>query len=472
VEDFCIPAEKEFEEALGEGTTRRFSFPAPARAILERLKTEARSRGLWNLWLPKEFPQGAGLTNTEYAMLAEVTGRSTLAPEACNCSAPDTGNMEVLLRYGTDAQKAKWLAPLVQGTTRSAFLMTEPAVASSDAGNIECTFERAPGGGYIIHGTKWWSSGALDPRCSVAIVMGKVVESKAAGGRAAGGGGGAQKEGGSGEGGDGGGRKKHDQQTMLLMPMDAPGVRVKRALTVFGYDDAPHGHAEVELDRVQVGPEALLLGEGRGFEIAQGRLGPGRVHHCMRMVGLTERCLELAGDRAVEPRKGAFGQPVLGKLGVVRQRLAQGRASIEQSRLLVLECAQSLDADANQGNGEAEGGGGGGATTGPSSAVQRSGVKSLRTLQLVALIKATVPLSCERVIDGCLQLYGGEGVCQDQPLARAFAGARSLRLADGPDEVHEVVVARFELKAAELRRQKRATKAGLGYRQGAPHSRL
>ena len=413
VEEHCIPGEEEFERQLGEGERRWKRVPP----VMETLKCEARRRGLWNLWLPKEFPEGAGLSNAEYAVLAEVTGRSFLAPEACNCSAPDTGNMEVLLRYGTQAQKAAWLGPLLEGKARSAFLMTEPEVASSDAANVACKFMRLPSGGYKVQGRKWWSSGAIDPRCNVAIVLGKVVDETG-------------KE--VNEGGD-----RRSMQTMLLVPMNSPGVTILRALTVFGYDDAPHGHAEVLLENVEVGPEALLLGEGRGFEIAQGRLGPGRVHHCMRMVGLTERCLRLAAARATDPTKAAFGRPELGSLGVVRSQLAQARASVEMTRLLVLACAASLDSDAANRNT-------GGLQT-------RSGVKSVRSLQLVALIKAAVPRACERAIDHCLQIFGGAGVSQDTVLARAFVAARSLRLADGPDEVHDEVVARIELGAARHR---------------------
>eukprot|EP00616_Rhizochromulina_sp_CCMP1243_P009310 CAMPEP_0118979880 /NCGR_PEP_ID=MMETSP1173-20130426/26932_1 /TAXON_ID=1034831 /ORGANISM="Rhizochromulina marina cf, Strain CCMP1243" /LENGTH=419 /DNA_ID=CAMNT_0006930167 /DNA_START=19 /DNA_END=1275 /DNA_ORIENTATION=+ len=396
VNNHCIPAEGPFEEALGHGAQRWQAVPQ----IMEDLKAEARRRGLWNLWLPKEFPQGAGLTNAEYAVLAEITGRSLLAPEACNCSAPDTGNMEVLLRYGSAEQKQRWLEPLLNGEIRSAFLMTEPEVASSDATNIRCTFTREPDGGYTIQGRKWWSSGAMDPRCRIAVVMGTVV------------------------GKPGQEQSSHSKQTMLLMPMDLPGVKVLRPLQVFGYDDAPHGHAEVLLDSVRVGPEALLLGEGKGFEIAQGRLGPGRVHHCMRLVGAAERSLRVAAARAVDPRKSAFGQPVLGKLGVVRQQLARSRATIEQAKLLVMACAVALDQHSGQGS------------------------RPPRVRQLIALIKAAVPIACERAIDQCLQILGSEGVSQDSPVARALIAARTLRLADGPDEVHELVVARYELKAA------------------------
>mmetsp|Transcript_96449 Transcript_96449/g.274999 ORF Transcript_96449/g.274999 Transcript_96449/m.274999 type:complete len:441 (+) Transcript_96449:110-1432(+) len=400
----CIPSEELFEEQAGVGSERWTHVPP----VMEQLKEEARALGLWNLWLPKEFPQGAGLTNGEYAVLAEVTGRSLLAPEACNCSAPDTGNMEVLLRYGNNAQQAKWLEPILNGHIRSAFLMTEPAVASSDATNIACTFTRRNEGGYVVNGRKWWSSGAMDPRCKVCVVMGRVVDAE----------------------GNATATSPYDVQSMLLVPMDAPGVTIVRALHVFGYDDAPHGHAEVDLCNVQVGPEALLLGEGKGFQIAQGRLGPGRVHHCMRMIGLTERAIEAAAARAIDPRRGAFGEETLSQLGVVQQQIARARMSVEQSRLLVLACAAALDAEA---------------------AKAGTGSKSAETRALVAMIKAAVPLACYKVIDDCLQIHGGAGVCQDFFLARALAGARTLRLADGPDEVHERSVAKFEFSRAKKR---------------------
>eukprot|EP00617_Octactis_speculum_P002270 CAMPEP_0185777942 /NCGR_PEP_ID=MMETSP1174-20130828/91257_1 /TAXON_ID=35687 /ORGANISM="Dictyocha speculum, Strain CCMP1381" /LENGTH=440 /DNA_ID=CAMNT_0028466515 /DNA_START=23 /DNA_END=1345 /DNA_ORIENTATION=- len=411
VEERCIPAEEVFESQIGKGDARWKSYPQ----VIEELKNEARALGLWNLWVNKEFSEGAGLTNQEYAVLAEVTGRSALAPEACNCSAPDTGNMEVLLRYGSDTQKARWLTPLLRGEIRSSFLMTEPAVASSDATNISCTFHRVPGGGYRINGRKWWASGAMDPRCKIAVVLGKIVE----------------------EGGAGGQSTTHSQQTMLLVPMDTPGMTIVRPLSVFGYDDAPHGHAEILLEDVVVGPEALLLGEGKGFEIAQGRLGGGRVHHCMRIIGVTERALEAAADRATDPAKSAFKEEYLGRLGMVQRQLARGRASLEQSRLLVLACAAALDEEA---------------------AHSATGSKTAKTRQLVAMIKAAVPVACEHVIDDCLQIHGGGGVSQDFFLARALVGARTLRIADGPDEVHERSVARFELIRAIAKRK--ATAAG------------
>jgi acyl-CoA dehydrogenase len=378
LEDKVYPAEPVFAEQLNAAPSRWFNPP-----ILEDLKVAARAAGLWNLWLPQSN-KGAGLTNAEYAPLCELMGRSPIASEAMNCSAPDTGNMEVLERYGTPAQQERWLKPLLAGEIRSCFAMTEPAVASSDATNIECSIRR-DGDHYVINGRKWWTSGAMDPRCKIAILMGKTDPSG----------------------------PKHLQQSMVLVPMDTPGVKVERALTVFGYDDAPHGHAEVLFENVRVPVENILLGEGRGFEIAQGRLGPGRIHHCMRSIGVAERMLELMCKRASS--RVAFGK-TLAEQGVVRRMIAESRIEIDQARLLVMEAARAIDA--------------GGAT----------GAR-----KQIAMIKVVAPNMTLRVIDRAVQVHGGAGVCQDFPLAKAWASTRTLRLADGPDDVHLESIAKQEL---------------------------
>lgn len=346
-------------------------------AVVEELKPLARAAGLWNLFLD--------LPNLDYAPLCELMGRSFLAPEIFNCSAPDTGNMEVLHRYGNPQQQRRWLAPLLSAEIRSCFAMTEPDVASSDATNIRTEIRR-DGDDYIIHGRKWWTSGACDPRCRIAIVMGQTNPSAA----------------------------KHLRQSMILVPMDTPGVRVERMLHVFGYDDAPHGHAEVVFDQVRVPAENLLLGEGRGFEIAQGRLGPGRIHHCMRSIGMAERALELMCRRVVARR--AFGK-TLAEQGVIRQWIADSRIELDQARLLVLAAAARMDAEGNK-------------------AARRE----------IAMIKVVAPNTALRVIDRAIQAHGGAGVCQDFPLAYAWAQIRTLRLADGPDEVHRESIAKMELK--------------------------
>jgi acyl-CoA dehydrogenase len=358
--------------------------------VMEELKEKARAAGLWNLFLPQSS-HGAGLTNLEYAPLCEIMGRASWAPEIFNCSAPDTGNMEVLARYGSEAQQREWLTPLLEGRIRSCFGMTEPGVASSDATNIESSIVR-DGDEYVINGRKWWSSGAGDPRCKLFIFMGKS---------------------------DPANPDRHRQQSMIIVPRDTPGVTILRHLPVFGFDDAPHGHSEIVFENVRVPAANLLLGEGRGFEIAQGRLGPGRIHHCMRLIGLAERALEQMCRRSLE--RTAFGKP-LAQQGVSLERIAESRILIDQARFLVLNAAFMMDKVGNK-----------------------------VAAKEIAMIKVAAPNMACQVIDWAIQMQGGGGMA-DPFLAPAYAGARSLRLADGPDEVHRAQIGKLELaryKAAQ-----------------------
>jgi acyl-CoA dehydrogenase len=381
MDQYIYPAEKEYDEELERN--RRGGNPWQVTQVVEDLKKRARSEGLWNFFLPHS-DRGAGLTNLEYAPLCEIMGRSHIAPEVFNCSAPDTGNMEVLARYATPSQQKEWLTPLLEGKIRSAFAMTEPAVASSDATNIQASIVR-DGDSYVINGRKWWTSGAGDPRCEILIFMGKTNP-------------------------DAG---RHNQQSMILVPMKTPGVKVLRTLTVFGYDHAPHGHAEVNFENVRVPVENLLLGEGRGFEIAQGRLGPGRIHHCMRTIGVAERALELMCKRSQE--RVAFGKR-LSEQGVTLERIAESRIMIDQVRWLVLNAAYMMDTVGNRAA-KAE----------------------------IAMIKVAAPNMTLRVLDWAIQMHGGGGVSDDYPLAALWAGTRTLRFADGPDEVHRDAIAKLEL---------------------------
>jgi acyl-CoA dehydrogenase len=379
MEEFVYPNEATFHEQL-EASDDRWSTPP----IMEELKERARSAGLWNLFLP-ESEHGAGLSNLEYAPLCEVMGRSLIAPEVFNCNAPDTGNMEVLARYGTPEQQERWLKPLLEGEIRSAFCMTEPDVASSDATNIQASIER-DGDEYVVNGRKWWSTGAGNRRCKISIFMGKTDPEAA----------------------------RHEQQSMILVPLDTPGVEIRRTLSVFGYDEAPHGHGEISFDNVRVPADNILWGEGKGFAIAQGRLGPGRIHHCMRQIGVAERALELMCER-VKGRE-AFGKP-LAEQGVIMEWIADSRMEIEQARLLTLKAAHMMD---TVGNKEAR--------------------------SEIAQIKVVAPNATLRVLDRAIQAFGGAGVSGDTPLAAFWAESRILRLADGPDEVHRASVAKLELK--------------------------
>ena len=377
--EHCYPNEAAIFAQIAEGD--RWQPPA----LMVDLKRRAREAGLWNLFLP-ESKFGAGLTNLEYAPLCEIMGRSPFAPEMFNCSAPDTGNMEVLVRYGTEAQQQQWLTPLLAGEIRSGFAMTEIEVASSDATNIETRIKRV-GDEYVINGRKWWTSGAPDPRCRILIVMGKSSPDNP---------------------------DKYRQQSMILVPLPHPGVTIKRALPVFGFDDAPHGHAEVIFDNVRVPADNILLGEGRGFEIAQGRLGPGRIHHCMRLIGVAERALERMCRRA--QTRIAFGRAV-SEQTVTQERIAEARIMIEQCRLLTLMAADKMD---------------------------KHGNKAARAE--IAMIKVAAPNMACKVLDWAIQAFGAAGVTDDYGLAHAYASARTLRLADGPDEVHRNAIAKQELK--------------------------
>ena len=382
MDEHIYPSEHRFHQEIEDNRAK--GNPWIPTKVIEELKPKARAANLWNLFLPRSKRAPEGLSNLEYAPLCEIMGRVHFAPEVFNCSAPDTGNMETFERYGTEEQKRQWLDPLLKGEIRSAFLMTEPDVASSDATNIRCRIERK-GDEYVINGRKWWSSGVGDPRCKVFIVMGRTNPEA----------------------------PRHSQQSMILVPRDAPGVKILRALSVFGYDDAPHGHMEIEMKDVRVPASSILLGEGRGFEIAQGRLGPGRIHHCMRLIGVSERALEYMCKRALS--RVAFGRPVADQ-GVTRERIAQARIMIDSARWLVLNAAYMMDTAGNK-VAKAE----------------------------IAMIKVLAPNVACQIIDWAMQVHGGGGVSQDFPLAMMYAHSRTLRFADGPDEVHRNAIAKLEL---------------------------
>jgi acyl-CoA dehydrogenase len=383
MDEHVYPNERRFHHEVE--ANRANGDPWVPSRLIEELKPRARAEGLWNLFLPRSPRVPEGLSNLEYAPLCEIMGRVHWAPEVFNCSAPDTGNMETLERYGTEEQKKEWLDPLLRGEIRSAFLMTEPDVASSDAANIQCRIERKSGADYLINGRKWWSSGAGDPRCRLFILMGKTDP----------------------------GAAKYSQQSMILVPRDAPGVRILRALSIFGYDDAPHGHMDIALENVRVPVSNILLGEGRGFEIAQGRLGPGRIHHCMRLIGVAERALECMCKRSLA--RVTFGRPVAERT-VTQERIAESRIMIDSARLLVLKAAYMMDTVGN---------------------------KAARAE--IAMIKVLAPNVACKVLDWAIQAHGGAGMAGDFPLAFMYAHSRAMRFADGPDEVHRNAIAKLEL---------------------------
>ncbi|KAL3801898.1 hypothetical protein ACHAW5_008684 [Stephanodiscus triporus] len=424
VNERCIPAESEYERHIARFAGADRWTPSAVPPVIERLKSEAQALGFWNLFLPHPVPDhliskdggdvvlvpSMYLSNREYGILCEVMGRSALAPEACNCSAPDTGNMEVLLKHGTNDQQSTYLKPLLQGKMRSAFLMTEPDVASSDARNLQAKLTKSVGEDgrvrYVLSGRKWWSTGAMDPRCGVALVVAEMDSGHSSLTPPS-----EEKQ------------SKFGNQTVVIVPMSHPGIKCVRPLTVFGYDDAPHGHAEVLLENVELDESAVILGEGRGFEISQSRLGPGRIHHCMRAVGLAARCYEIMLERTFQ--RQTFGK-YLHEHGSCRELIADSASDLEAARLLTLACAEEID---------------------------RLGARGAR--EKIALIKVTVPELTSRVVDRAVQIFGGAGVCGDFPLARALVGLRSLRIADGPDAVHKQSLALMELKKAKRRMQSR-----------------
>ncbi|KXT14456.1 hypothetical protein AC579_4808 [Pseudocercospora musae] len=386
VEEECVPADTVYRQQIGEGVQQRF---AAHPQVIEDLKKRARELGLWNLFLPaNHFKEGAGFSNLEYGLMAEYLGKSGIASEACNCSAPDTGNMEVLAKYGTQKQKDRWLAPLLEGKIRSAFLMTEPDVASSDATNIALTM-RKEGNDWVLNGSKWWSSGAGDKRCEIFIVMGKSDPNNSS---------------------------VYKQQSVILVPFDTPGITIHRMLSVFGFDDAPHGHGQITFNNVRVPAENMVLGQGRGFEVIQGRLGPGRIHHAMRSIGAAEKALEYMLARLNDPSKKPFGKQ-LSEHGVMLSRVADARVMIDAARLQVLEAASKIDAK-----------------------------DAKFALKEIAEAKVLIPRVLMQVLDDAIQAYGAAGVCQDTPLANMWASGRTMRIVDGPDEVHMLQMGRNENK--------------------------